>query len=534
MYANANGLRSKLDSLQAATMLYKPDLIMIAETKTVGKTNIAIKGYKESITRNRKTQGGGLLIAKRDGSKINLTAIKIHDNEEHLWAKVNDNIFISLVYGPIEGRTDKNALEEWYYELEKEYVKWEDNKVIIIGDFNAKVGCDKDGIEGNHPEISTAGKNLLSFCNRRNLTIMNNSKITEGLWTREDPNGGKSVLDYVIANEDMKSQITKIIIDESHEYKLSRHKKQKGKISEIKSDHNSILLKIIEENRKNHPKKIQIWNIKNEESWKNFQEDTESIYMKETWEDIADVNKSFKKWNTQIKSLMYKHLERITIKESQTTSRKIRNLTNRRKAVSKEIEAMKKQGMGKGVVIDYLVEKQQELKRETTNEIEERRTEKMKFKLNELTSKSAIVNEIWNIRKSNYKKPDTRMGIKSIEGNLLTTEKDINERYKEYYQDLLKNRKTRDQYQKYQQLISENHNIYKNNTTYEDHPMNKKFTPKELEKALKALKREKSPGPDQIYNEILLNAGKNLKNNILKMMNTFWENEDIPDDLYRV
>ena len=124
---------------------------------------------------------------------------------------------------------------------------------------------------------------------------------------------------------------------------------------------------------------------------------------------------------------MYKHLERITIKESQTTSRKIRNLTNRRKAVSKEIEAMKKQGMGKGVVIDYLVEKQQELKRETTNEIEERRTEKMKFKLNELTSKSAIVNEIWKIRKSNYKKPDTRMGIKSIEGNLLTTEKDINE-----------------------------------------------------------------------------------------------------------
>ena len=230
MYANANGLRSKLDSLQAASILYQPDLIIIVETKIVGKTNIAIKGYKECIMRNRKTQGGGLLIAKKDTSKINLTAINIHENEEHLWAKVNNNTFICIVYAPIESRTEKSILEEWYYELEKEYLKWEDNRVMIIGDFNAKVGCDDEGVKGNHPEISTSGRNLRNLCERRNLYIMNNSEITEGLWTREDPNSSKSVLDYVIANEEMKLQITKIRIDESHEYKLSRHKNVKERL----------------------------------------------------------------------------------------------------------------------------------------------------------------------------------------------------------------------------------------------------------------------------------------------------------------
>ena len=58
----------------------------------MGKTNITIKGYREKILRNRKSKGGGILIAKKDGSNINLTAVSIHESEEQLWVKVNTNI----------------------------------------------------------------------------------------------------------------------------------------------------------------------------------------------------------------------------------------------------------------------------------------------------------------------------------------------------------------------------------------------------------------------------------------------------------
>ena len=64
MYANARGLRSKIASLEAATLIYKPDVILIAESHIRGKTTICLKGYNEKVLRNRKHNGGGLLIIK--------------------------------------------------------------------------------------------------------------------------------------------------------------------------------------------------------------------------------------------------------------------------------------------------------------------------------------------------------------------------------------------------------------------------------------------------------------------------------------
>ena len=90
---------------------------MLVETHIVGKSKINIRGYKETIVRNRKSNGGGLLIAKNDKSKITLTAINIHEEQEQLWAKINNTI-ICLAYAPIESRTEKGTLEEWYFEIE--------------------------------------------------------------------------------------------------------------------------------------------------------------------------------------------------------------------------------------------------------------------------------------------------------------------------------------------------------------------------------------------------------------------------------
>ena len=533
LYANVRGLRSKIDSLQAAILLYEPDLVMLVETHIIGKSRITIKGYKETILRNRKTKGGGLLIAKSDKSKINLTAIKIHETEEHLWAKINNTI-VCLAYAPIESRSDKNSLEEWYFELEKEYTKWDDHKVLIIGDFNAKIGTGEGGIEGNHPELSISGKILKNFNERRNLYIMNNEKITKGKWTREDPNGTKSILDYIISNEDLKPQITNIIIDEEHNYKLSRYRKLKGTKSEIKSDHNTILIKVMETKNSNKAVKNQMWNIKNPEAWENFKKDTENIKIKESWNNQKEINEGYKKWSNQLKSLMYKHFERITIKNNTITTRKIRNLTNRRKALSKEIGNMQKSNINNGVVIKYLVNKQKSLKSQVTEELENKRTERIKNRLAKLISKSAIINGIWKVRKENWGPSEMNMGIKSKDGYLLTDHQDINERYKEYYEELLLNRRTKEEYEKHQRIIEENHKIYMKITSFDQDPINQEITRNELEKAIKTLKKEKSPGPDEIYNEILINAGKNLKESLLKMINVFWKTEQLPEELYKV
>ena len=362
---------------------------------------------------------------------------------------------------------------------------------------------------------------------------MNNSPITDGVWTREDPSGKKSILDYVIANEHMKPEITKIIIDEDHNYKLARYRKTKGIKKEIKSDHNTILLKIKEENEKKKTVKYQMWNIKNQNSWQKFKEDTGNMQIIDEWKNEDDMSKGYKKLQTQLKSLMYKHFERITIKDGTITSRKIRNLTNRRKAVSKEIERCKRKLNSKGVVINYLIEKQQLLKTEITEEIESRRIEQMKRRLGKVTKKAAA-NEIWNIRKNNMKQGEPNMGIKSKEGYLLTSQKDINERYKSYYEELLQNRDIKPEHEKHNKLIEDNIKLYKKITKYDDQPMNTDITMKEVERAIKSLKKEKTPGPDEFHNEIIINAGKNLKINLLNMLNSCWKLESVPEDLYKV
>merc|ERR1711972_1041175 len=97
------------------------------------------------------------------------------------------------------------------------------------------------------------------------------------------------------------------------------------------------------------------------------------------------------------------------------------------------------------------------------------------------TSKSAIINGIWEIRKNNRGQDLSNMGLKSKEGNLITSKDKINERYKKYYEELLMNRKTKEEYKKHQKVIEENHKIHMEIKTYDHQPINQEITMKELE-----------------------------------------------------
>ena len=54
------------------------------------------------------------------------------------------------------------------------------------------------------------------------------------------------------------------------------------------------------------------------------------------------------------------------------------------------------------------------------------------------------------------------------------------------------------------------------------------FTMTELEKAMRLLKKNKSPGPDQIHNEMLSNLGTTGKKALLILYNKTWTSRKIP------
>ena len=445
-----------------------------------------------------------------------------------------NNLIIALVYGYIETRTDIKIIEDWYFELEKTYSKWQDDQILIIGDINAHIGNDCLGVEGNTSKVNKSGEILRSFVERRELTIINNTDICCGKWTREDPKGGKSILDLAICNQNLIGQITKMSIDEDHKLKLIRRKKKASQYIDVKSDHNSITLEVIidEENTKNQQTKY--WNIKDENGWLNYQQETSKMHMKVKWDDNEDLNIKYKKWTRQVKSLMYKHLQRVTIKEGKILNTKIKTITKRRKAVSREIQNLKQKGILKGIICEYLIKQQETLRNETINEIQKERVEILNRRMKNITTKSNITNEIWRIRKRNYGKASTKLAIKSKEGNIITGMLGIQTRYMEYYEELLQNRENKPEFKEYEELVEQNFQLFNQIRIYDTDPINQKFTRKELDKVIKSMQKEKSTGPDELFNELIIYSGENFRNNLLDMINYFTETEQIPDELYQI
>ena len=58
-------------------------------------------------------------------------------------------------------------------------------------------------------------------------------------------------------------------------------------------------------------------------------------------------------------------------------------------------------------------------------------------------------NEIWKIRKKCMGKSEIKLAIKDVEGNIITDQAGICERYEKYYENLLQNRPVCEEYKKH-------------------------------------------------------------------------------------
>ena len=536
MYANVRGLVSKKPSLKNVLEIKKPDVIIFTETHLIGKTTTTIEGYDQIITRNRKDKGGGLLLAVKKNTDIEAMILNIDDNHEIMWVKLkfkNQNYIIAIVYGYSgESRVEEDEIDEWYYSLEKEISKYTEEKVIIVGDLNAHIGNDEDGIEGNIEKINQNGKLLRSLVERRCLFVINATEKCIGKWTREDPNGGRSIIDYVIANENSVDNIENMQIDDEHEFKISRFLKTRKGSQEKPSDHNTIFFEL----QGHKSKKMNIikrWNFKNEDSMKNYFNETNNLIMKETWTEKENINVKYKRWSKQIKTIMYKTLHRVTIKEK-ISNDVIKKDMNQKRKINKEIKRLQNKPKLKRV-IEALKKKNIQIVDNINNQIELEKAERLKGRLKRyMKDPSMKRNDIWTMRKQCLRKKDQKMTVKNKEGKILSTKDDIHKEYVSHFQQVLKNRKIKPDYIKYENEINKQIEINKNIKTYDNDTINGPITQQEVRKVIKSLKAGKAPGQDEIGNELFINAGNDLITNLVNMFNYFWTNEEIPTELMKI
>ena len=146
------------------------------------------------------------------------------------------NLLLCQIYAPTAADSDEE-IEKFYEEVEyaiNETKKW-DEIVIVMGDFNAKIGKGKQGeVVGPHGlgERNERGERLVEFCISNNLIVCNtwferreNSKHT---WSAPD---GKT-----------KNQIDYIMIHRRYRNSIKNAKARPG--TDCGSDHNPVVINI--------------------------------------------------------------------------------------------------------------------------------------------------------------------------------------------------------------------------------------------------------------------------------------------------
>ena len=146
---------------------------------------------------------------------------------------LNRNFTIVGVYAPVEGK--EQDTEEFYRELQQTMDKiHKTENIILAGDFNGRIG--------NHPILECIGTYGEQVTNHngaalRDFCAFNKLKITNSFYRHKDihkytweARGTKSVIDYIIINDRLKSNIedTRVFrgseIDSDHKLVESKFK----------------------------------------------------------------------------------------------------------------------------------------------------------------------------------------------------------------------------------------------------------------------------------------------------------------------
>ena len=245
-YSNINGYRSKKLSLQSIVADINADLICLVETKTKYRTSVKFPEFHD-YTRVRSTNSGGLYIGVRSCSFHNNLKITDIDHTDIISVRteINNNIFLRLIlaYGPQDNESI-DIKEKFYidFEIEIGRAKLSGDHVLALGDFNAKRGS--EFIPNDTPERSANGDILSQIIERKELIAVNGTEKCLGTWTRQNNlnEQEKSVIDYVLVNEDLYNHIDHMEIDEQKSFCPFGTTKLKNRVKTTYSDHMSIVI----------------------------------------------------------------------------------------------------------------------------------------------------------------------------------------------------------------------------------------------------------------------------------------------------
>ena len=501
----------------------KMDVVVLSETKVKGKGECEWEGERVIVSgvneRCRAREGVAVMIKRRLwGSVSEYKCV----NSRLMWLKMKvagEKVVIVGVYGPGMERSENER--EAFWETLNEVLSGfgENERVIVLGDMNAKVGDRiREGILGKHgvPGVNENGERLLEVCTERRLIIGNTwfQKKLVHKFTREGENGQeRSLIDYVLVDEKSKRFLEDVNVYRgaaggmSDHYLVEAKVKMRGcskrgsgeavrkrvvKVSEFEKSEVREAFRRLVMSEWERVKNTSISSV--EEEWKLFK----SMVLRCAasvcgYKSVGRKSKGSAWWDEEVKELVK---EKRRLFEVYISDRSARN---------REVYKRKNREVN-GVI------------REKKNAVDERDGERMSRYFRE--NKKLYWSEVNRKRKA---RDQMTMRVKDSEGNVLTEAKEVKQRWSEYFECLLN--------------VDDGRRAQVDRIVIERQDEN---TNGELEvgvedvrKAVKKLKKGKSPGIDGITSEMLLYGGESLFEWLTRVCNVCVSEERVPNDWMR-
>ena len=517
---NIRGTNSKVESLRSAILTYQPDIVCIQESMLDQTRTPIIEGYKWAIKQRQNKQGGGVAILINNNIQ-QITRMKQEepDNEEEIqWLTIKtkkEKITIGNFYGPQESE-QRQIIKNTYRNLRTQIIKAkEEGPVILTGDFNAKLNIVKEG-----KTVQTMS---------RNGRIMQNEIIrgagmhpasinpSRGTWTRQNRKNPmeKSIIDYILISTKHKDTIQNIEIDEEGTLRM------KGK---NETDHNTITA-TIETQCINQTIKKKQRKINNKEGWTKFNHKMEN--MRNNKELEIDKPEQYDSIMGKITTTMKKCLGEYTI--SNNNKPKENEKIKEKRKIMKE----KRKQFNKTCKIDNNEEKVLKLRaytnaqKELRTAIEDNEQTQVKTTMEKIIKEGGAKGDsFWKIRKKIMKSNNQYEYDLITEDNKEIIEPEEAKEYiAGYFEDLYQAREGENKYEEWTNKIKKKTNELRHEQTGPRQPI----TTEEIERIIKKLKRNKAMGPDEIPNEIFIEANQTTREILTQILNTIHLGKNIPD-----
>ena len=237
---NASTLNGKEEEIVERMKSRGLDILGLCETRYRGSGRRILQGnYLLIYSGGEEARHGVALILKENlASRVKLESA-VSERLMSVTLQLNEgSLKIIQVYAPQQGRPNAEK-EQFYNSLQEEYER-SGGEVVLTGDFNGHIGCEREGVEHVIGAFSVGNKNregerILDFCVLNNLAIMNTfykhkeeHKWTWYRWSQEGQQyTDKSMIDLIITNNKTLFNDVRAIPSESFD---SDHRMVVGKI----------------------------------------------------------------------------------------------------------------------------------------------------------------------------------------------------------------------------------------------------------------------------------------------------------------